>query len=212
MVILLLLIFFSYLIGSISGGILIGKLKNIDIRKSGSGNAGGTNAFRTQGLIFALPVVIIDVSKGYIPTQFFHSFSFIKSESLVPFEMFPLICGFAAVIGHCYPIFYNFKGGKGAGTILGMLLSVFPQALIPAICVWIITLILTGYVGLGTMLAGITIAVTANFFPLESMNLYMDELSLILMIFIIFTHRSNIQRMLNKNENQFEKIMLFKKK
>ncbi len=212
MVILLLIIFFSYLIGSISGGILIGKLKNIDIRKSGSGNAGGTNAFRTQGLIFALPVVIIDVSKGYIPTQFFHSFSFIKSQSLVPFEMFPLICGFAAVIGHCYPIFYNFKGGKGAGTILGMLLSVFPQALIPAICVWIITLILTGFVGLGTMLAGITIAVTANFFPSDSMNLYMDELSLILMIFIIFTHRSNIQRMLNKNENQFEKIMLFKKK
>ena len=76
----------------------------------------------------------------------------------------------------------------------------------------IITLILTGYVGLGTMLTGITIAVTANFFPSESMNLYMDELSLILMIFIIFTHRSNIQRMLNKNENQFEKIMLFKKK
>jgi len=212
MVIFSLLIFCSYLIGSISGGILIGKLKNIDIRKSGSGNAGGTNAFRTQGLIFALPVVIIDISKGYIPTQFFHSFSFIKSQSLIPIEMFPLICGFAAVIGHCYPIFYNFKGGKGAGTILGMLLSVFPQALIPAICVWIITLILTGFVGLGTMLAGITIAFTANFFPSESMNLYLDELSLILMIFIIFTHRSNIQRMINKNENRFEKIMIFKKK
>ena len=113
----------SYLLGSISGSMLMGNLKGIDIREIGSGNAGGTNAFRTQGLIFALPVVIIDVSKGYIPTQFFHSFSFIKSESLVPFEMFPLICGFAAVIGHCYPIFYNFKGGKGAGTLIGVLIG-----------------------------------------------------------------------------------------
>ena len=206
---IIIIILASYLLGSVSGSILVGKLKKVDIRAMGSGNAGGTNAFRTQGFFFALPVILIDIGKGYVATHYFSSITFLSSQNLLPSDLIPLLCGCAAVLGHCYPAFHSFKGGKGAGTAIGMLISVFPQTLIPAIGIWILTLILTGYVGLGTMLAGITVALTANFFPPENANLYLDEISLALMIFLIFTHRSNISRMLKGNENHFEKMMIF---
>ena len=206
---IVIIILASYLLGSVSGSILVGKLMKVDIRAIGSGNAGGTNAFRTQGFLFALPVILIDIGKGYVATHYFSSITFLSSQNLLSSDLIPLLCGCAAVLGHCYPAFHGFQGGKGAGTAIGMLISVFPQTLIPAIGIWILTLILTGYVGLGTMLAGITVAVTANFFPPENTNLYLNEISLALMLFLIFTHRSNISRMLNGNENRFEKIMIF---
>lgn len=204
-----LVILASYLLGSISGSILVGKLKKVDIRAMGSRNAGGTNAFRTQGFLFALPVILIDIGKGFVATQYLSNLTFLGNQNLLPSDLIPLLCGCAAVLGHCYPAFHGFQGGKGAGTAIGMLISVFPQILIPAIAVWIIILILTGYVGLGTILAGITVSVTANFFPPENSNLYLNEISLVLMLFLIFTHRSNISRMLKGNENRFEKIMIF---
>ncbi len=208
----LIIILASYLLGSVSGSILVGKFRNIDIRSMGSGNAGGTNAFRTQGFLFALPVIIVDIGKGFVATQYFSKISFLGIQDFIQPELLPLLCGCAAVLGHCYPVFHKFRGGKGAGTAIGMMISVFPQTLVPAIGVWILILILSGYVGLGTMLAGITVAITANFFPPENVNPYLDEISLALMVFLIFTHRSNIIRMLKGNENQFEKIMIFKRR
>ena len=95
---------------------LLGKIKKIDIRKMGSGNAGGTNAFRTQGIFFALPVVLIDIGIGYIAAHFFSSITLFGPNV---FDFSHLVYGSAAVIGHCYPVFHNFKGGKGAGTALG---------------------------------------------------------------------------------------------
>jgi len=205
MIPLIFLTLLAYLLGSISGSIVMGKLKKVDIRQMGSGNAGGTNAFRTQGLLFALPVVIIDIGKGFIATQYFSEITLFGPTTI---EFSNLIIGSASIIGHCYPIFHNFQGGKGAGTAMGVLISVFPNSILPAIIIWILSLIFTGFVGLSTILAGITVSITSF---LQLQNLPLQMMCLFLSMFIIFMHRSNIIRMIKGEENQFKKIMIFKK-
>jgi len=198
----------SYLIGSISGSMILGKLKGVDIRTMGSGNAGGTNAFRSIGPLFALGVVIIDILKGYISVIYISDLSFFIDNPLITFEYKQVICGIAAVLGHVYPLYYKFKGGKGAGTLIGIVGALFPEAVLSSLLSWIISLIFTGYVGLSTMLAGIVLTITVFFIPnISSIYFYF---SLVMSLFIIFTHRSNIMRMIEGNENRFEKIMLFK--
>ena len=111
---LLLKIALAYMLGSISGSMVVGSLRHVDIRKTGSGNAGGTNAFRTQGLKFALPVVLIDIGKGIIAAWLFPQFDMSVPGAPVSMEIQMLACGFAAVVGHCYPLWHGFRGGKGA--------------------------------------------------------------------------------------------------
>jgi glycerol-3-phosphate acyltransferase PlsY len=198
----------SYLIGSVSGSMVMGKIKHVDIRTMGSGNAGGTNAFRTMGAFFALGVIIIDIAKGFIPTKFVSNMQIIESTSVSP-DLLAILCGVVAVIGHVFPIYHGFKGGKGGGAGIGLVLAIHPMAMVVALTVWIINLILTGWVGLGTMLAAISIAIYGYLVPCE--NIYFLNTAIAIAIFIIYTHRSNIQRMLSGNENQFEKAMIFHK-
>ena len=202
-------IIISYLVGSISGSMILGYLKGIDIREMGSGNAGGTNAFRTVGAFFALGVITIDILKGVIAVLFVSNINFISFYSLnIPFELNQVCCAIAAVMGHVYPIYYNFKGGKGAGTLIGIIGVLFPQCIMYALLSWFVTLILTGFVGLGTMIAGITLTISAYLFNVSTIYFYF---SIAMSSFVIFTHRSNIRRMVKGTENQFEKIMLFKR-
>ena len=197
-------IIFSYLIGSTSGSMLMGKIRGVDIRTMGSGNAGGTNAFRTQGTIFALTVVVIDIAKGYIATYYI-------SGDFGHGSLLGILCGIAAVLGHVYPAYYNFKGGKGAGTLVGILIGLHPFALLISFTVWLFILVLTGYVGLSTMLAGISFPMVI-YADMGGLNSNMGSFSIIMALFLIFTHRSNIGRMLQGSENRFEKVMVFKKK
>jgi len=198
----------SYLVGSISGSMVLGKLKGVDIRTMGSGNAGGTNAFRSIGPLFALGVVLIDILKGYISVIFISELSFFISNPAISYEYKQVICGVAAVLGHVYPIYYKFKGGKGAGTLIGIVGALFPQAMLSSLLSWVISLVFTGYVGLSTMLAGIVLSITVFFIPnIPEIYFYF---SLLMALFIIFTHRSNIIRMIEGNENRFEKVMLLK--
>ena len=201
-------IILSYLIGSISGSMLLGSIKGIDIRKMGSGNAGGTNAFRTMGSLFALGVIVIDIFKGVIAVLLISQFRFIANYSFLSSDLVEISCAIAAVLGHVYPIYYNFKGGKGAGTLIGIVGVLFPQCIIYALLSWVITLIFTGYVGLGTIIAGIVLSISAYCFDVSNIHFYF---SVLMSIFIIFTHRSNIKRMFQGDENRFEKIMIFKK-
>ncbi len=206
MISFIIIIILSYLLGSISGSMLLGKIKNIDIRKMGSGNAGGTNAFRTQGIFFALPVVLIDIGKGFIATEYLNGITLFGSSYFL--ESANLFYGTAAIIGHCYPIFHNFKGGKGAGTALGVIISVFPNAIFPALIIWLLSLTFTGFVGLSTILAGLTVSLV-SFFQYPIIN-NIQIMSIFISIFIVFMHRSNIIRMIKGKENQFKKIMIFK--
>ena len=200
---------FSFLIGSLSGSLIIGKLRGVDIRELGSGNAGGTNAFRTQGFIFALGVVLIDVLKGFISAYFVSTLTYGEFTFLGNPELNILLCGLSAVVGHVYPIYHGFRGGKGAGAGMGMILALDPASLGVAISLWVICLILTGFVGFGTMIAVSSIPI--YLFSTGNNLEYFPGLSVLLALFIIFTHRSNIKRMMNGNENQFKKAMLFKR-
>ena len=174
----------------------------------GSGNAGGTNAFRTVGAVFALGVITVDILKGILAVIFISKLNFLGNYSFLNSNIVEICCAIAAVLGHVYPIYYNFKGGKGAGTLIGIIGVLFPECIIYALLAWFITLIFTGYVGLGTMIAGITLSASAYILGVSNIHFYF---SLLMSAFIVFTHRSNIRRMIKGNENRFEKIMIFKR-
>ena len=205
---LILIIILSYMTGSISGGIIVGKFRNIDIREKGSNNAGATNALRTMGIAFALIVLFIDVYKGYFAANYI---PYLLNENT---NQAKILASLGAILGHVYPLYFKFKGGKGVGTALGTLF-VFPELsiniVIGFVC-WLATLIFTGFVGLSSIIAGISVSVAylLNNNVLDDLALY----SILMSIFFIFTHRENIYRMAKGKENQFKKVMiinLFKK-
>jgi len=202
---LYLFIFISYLFGSISGSLFLGKFKNIDIRTMGSGNAGGTNALRSVGPIFALCTILIDIFKGYIPVVLFSSY--IEDNLALAQVLF----GIFAVLGHVFPLFYGFKGGKGAGTLIGVILAIFPYSVPYIFLVWIFILVFTGFVGLSTISAGLSLVIITYLQYPESLFSTFGYFTIGVSIFLFYTHRENIKRMIVGTENRFEKVMLFKK-
>ena len=202
----------SYLLGSLNGSLVIGRFYGVDIRASGSGNAGGTNALRTQGKWFALLVMVIDIGKGYVPAHFLPVLALpgVPVDPELSRTWLMLACAGASVVGHCYPVWFNFAGGKGAATTVGVLLAIAPGLLIPGVIVFATVLIFTGYVGLATM-SSITVLplylAATQFAQSRSMVLFLMALA----GFIIFTHRSNIQRMRQGRENRLESAMLLRR-
>ncbi|WP_297802586.1 glycerol-3-phosphate 1-O-acyltransferase PlsY [Arenimonas sp. GDDSR-1] len=192
------LIAIAYLIGSVSGSLCLGKLRGVDIRTLGSGNAGGTNALRTQGMVFALGVVLIDVGKGLLAVWLARHF-------LPGNEAIAAACVFAAVIGHIWPLWHGFRGGKGAATLVGGLILLWPQSLILLFAVWILCLLLTGYVGLSTILAAISLPVSAAVQGADAPLWLFAAASALL---LTYSHRSNLQRLRAGTENRFEKVRL----
>ena len=203
----------SYFIGSLMGAMIMGKLKGgVDIRTMGSGNAGGTNALRTQGAWFALGVVIIDIGKGVIGAGVVPGLELplIPQDPAISRTWLTLCCGLAAVFGHVWPVYHRFQGGKGAATFIGTLTIIAPTLIVGLLLVWATVVTLTGYVGLATMTAAtalpLWIAVTG--LDLEKQPLFI-YLALIAGC-IIYWHRSNLRRMRDGCENRNEKLMLFK--
>ena len=213
---LIILLFLSYVTGSIPASIIVGKVfKGIDIREHGSGNAGGTNVFRVLGWKPALIVVIFDVFKGWLPTAIY-AVQYFDHTPIHDQGVVQILCGFASVLGHTYTIFAGFKGGKGVGTLGGMLIALFPIALPLCLLVFALTLILTGYVSIGSMLASASLPVFLLLLPVVSPlsppSRSLLVFSLLVPWFIVFTHRSNIGRLRNGTENRFEKAMIFHRK
>jgi glycerol-3-phosphate acyltransferase PlsY len=190
-------ILLAYFLGSVSGSLLLGRLRQVDIRTMGSGNAGGTNALRTQGLPFALGVIIIDVGKGAVAAGWFPHLGQSGSLELVA------ACGFAAVFGHCYPIWHGFRGGKGAATAVGTLTVISPWLLVTMLSTWVLTLLISGYVGLATVLAGLSLTPAAAWLgEPKTLVIY----GLLLGLFMAYTHRSNFRKMLKGTENRSERF------
>ncbi|MEA1882192.1 MAG: glycerol-3-phosphate 1-O-acyltransferase PlsY [Candidatus Marinimicrobia bacterium] len=213
---LILLIIGSYIAGSFPTSIIVGRItKGIDIRDHGSGNAGGTNVFRVLGWKPALVVITFDVFKGWLPAAILAPALF-SSQPIPDLGVLQILCGFAAVLGHTYTIFAGFKGGKGVGTLGGVLLALFPTAFPFCLAVAVLTIILTGYVSLASILASsslpIFLVILPPFFGAEPAPLSLMVFSLLIPFFIIYTHRSNIQRLRSGEENRFEKAMIFRKK
>ena len=199
----------SYLVGSISGSMVLGRIRGLDIRTMGSGNAGGTNALRSVGALFALGVIFIDIGKGIFAVLIISKLVFIN-QLLIDKNTVSIICGVAAVLGHVYPLYYNFKGGKGAGTLIGIVASLFPICIPYVFISWLLVVIITGFVGLATMIGSIVLVITVYAFHTMGINSPLGYFSISMALFILFTHRSNIIRMINNQENRFEKIMIFR--
>ena len=190
----------AYLLGSLSGSLLLGKLRGIDIRTQGSGNAGGTNAFRTQGAKFALGVVIIDIGKGALAAWL--GLRFAGSTHVM---WLPYATAFAAALGHVWPIWHGFRGGKGAATVVGGIAVLWPMAIPLLLAVWVLTLIFTGYVGLSTILTGLTVAILALATQADAARL---AFAIAVALLLLFTHRANIARLRAGTESRFEKARL----
>ena len=198
----------AYLLGSVSGSLLLGRLKHVDIRSQGSGNAGGTNAFRTQGLVFALGVVMIDIGKGFLAAWWIPALGFGAAVAVLDPRLLIMLCGFAAVLGHVFPVWHGFRGGKGAATAVGALIVIEPWLLLPLVVTWLITLIITGYVSLSTVFAGFSLIPAA--WAMNDNVLMM--FSTVLALFLLFTHRGNMRKLRNGTETRFERIHIFSRK
>ncbi len=201
-------IILAYLLGSVSGSLLLGKLKDVDIRAHGSGNPGGTNALRTQGPAFALGVLLIDMGKGFLAVWWIPALVIGNAPAVVEADALMMVCGFAAVFGHCFPIWHGFRGGKGAATAVGALIVFEPWLLIPLLITWLLTLVLTGYVGLSTVFASLSLIPAAWWMSDQNLVVF----TLVMAAFLIFTHRGNIRKLRNGTEHRFERIYIFSRK
>ena len=208
MIALIIKIILSYLLGSVSGSLLLGMLKKVDIRAQGSGNAGGTNAFRTQGLVFAIGVVVIDVGKGFVAARWIPALELSGQAALLEPGLLVMACGFAAVIGHCFPLWHGFRGGKGAATAVGTLIVIEPWLLLPIVVTWLITLVLTGYVGLSTVFAGFSLVPAAWWLDDRPLMIF----TAVLALFLLFTHRSNMRKLRHGTEYRFERVHIFSRR
>lgn len=198
----LLVLIGSYMLGSIPSSVWVGRwFFGIDIREHGSGNAGATNTVRILGYKAGIPVLLFDIAKGWFPV--FLIGTILNWDVLLDKIIYlQIIAGLASVIGHVYPIYIGFRGGKGVGTLAGMALGLFPLAFLSSLLVFVLVIVFTKYVSLGSMLAAIT-------FPLFLVFVFNNRswpliiLGVLASLFIIYTHRSNINNLLKGTENKF---------
>ncbi len=212
----------SYLIGSLIGSLIVGRLRGgVDIRTLGSGNAGGTNALRTQGRSFALWVMVIDIGKGILATRvipelavpeldFYGNTGPFGAEDNGPWQWLTVTCGLAAIVGHVYPIWYGFRGGKGVATLIGVLFGVHPLLLLVVLVVWLVTVAVFGYVGLASIVSA---AVVPIFFAVTGVGMHPRAPLLLFGIavaaLVAYTHRANIARMRAGTEPRAKRLWLF---
>ena len=189
----------AYLLGSLSGSLLLGRLRGVDIRTLGSGNAGGTNALRTQGWKFALGTVLVDIGKGVLAV-------WLAGRFVGGVAWLPHAAAGAAVLGHVYPVFHGFRGGKGAGTLVGALLLLWPVSVAVLVGTWLLVLTATGYVGLSTVLAGVALVPLALLTDAPPERL---AFAIAAAAFLVFTHRSNLARLRAGTESRFERARLW---
>lgn len=192
----------AYGLGSIATAVWAGKIfHNLDIREHGSGNAGATNTIRVLGWSTGLPVLIIDIGKGWLAASLpiMLRLSDIGSPELVNLQ---ILTGSIAIVGHIFPVFAGFKGGKGVATTFGVLLSLNPFVTISCFVVFLVVLLITGYVSVSSMSAGLSFPVFLLFL-FETPSLIFKIFAILIGIAIILTHKKNITRLLKGEENKF---------
>jgi glycerol-3-phosphate acyltransferase PlsY len=190
----------AYLLGSIPTAVWVGKyFYNIDVREHGSGNAGATNVFRVLGKKAGIPVLIIDVLKGLF-AALLASYATLENN---PSELinFQLCLGAVALIGHIFPVFASFRGGKGIATLLGIIIAIVPSAAMLAILVFIIVLISSRIVSLSSMIAAIAFPIIIIFIQ-KTNEMSLITFSLLISIIVIITHRKNIVRIMKNEESR----------
>jgi len=196
----------AYLLGGVLGSLVVGHFRGVDIRKVGSGNPGGTNALRTQGKLFALLVMIIDVGKGILAAAVLPSLAlpFVGIDPGVDRSAVLYAVAFGAIIGHVFPVWFRFRGGKGGATAAGLVLYLAPMAGLVMLGAWLVIVLLTGFVGLATVGAALVAVAFIAFTALpEQVGLFLFACATAALV--VFAHRGNIQRMLNGTESRFSR-------
>jgi glycerol-3-phosphate acyltransferase PlsY len=202
----------AYALGTVMGGYLVGRLRDVDLRTQGSGNVGATNALRTQGRWFGLAVLAIDVGKGVLAATALPALPWPLPGALAAGrEALPYACGAAAALGHVYPAWFGFRGGKGAATLVGIFAALLTAALPWMLLAFALVLVLTGYVGLGTVTAALTALLWVTCFSPEGVFSAAGMFTVVMALLVVFTHRANLARVWHGRENRFEKAMVFRR-
>jgi glycerol-3-phosphate acyltransferase PlsY len=200
----------AYLFGSIPTAVWFGQaFYGVDVREYGSGNAGATNTFRVLGKKAGIIVMFVDIFKGWTATNLPHLLdsSIVGTTDSISFVNFQLALGVIAVLGHLFPIFAGFRGGKGVATLFGMVIAIQPMAALCCVTVFLVCLIISNYVSLSSISAGFTFPISLALIiktTVPSVMLY----AIAICILILITHQKNIERLLKGKES---KIYLFKK-
>ncbi|HYK25568.1 MAG TPA: glycerol-3-phosphate 1-O-acyltransferase PlsY [Steroidobacteraceae bacterium] len=192
---------FSYLLGSLLGSLVLGWLTGrADIRALGSGNPGSTNALRSHGKLFALGVALVDVGKGWLATRIVPAVALPLSPAAGAVHSWvPAACGMAVMLGHVYPVWFGFRGGKGVATFFGAVLGLAPRLVLAPLAVWAGVLLTTGYVGLASMVAAASLPLCIAAIGLGWHRPFLG-FALLATVLILITHRANIARMLEGSE------------
>jgi len=194
-----LLIPLSYLLGAVPFGLLLGLWAGKDVRREGSGNIGATNVLRTCGAGWGIAALVLDLLKGLVPA--------LLAGWLAPAgPIWPVLAGLAAVLGHCYPIYLRFAGGKGVATTAGVLLAIMPLPLLVALGVFVLVVALTRYVSLGSMTAAAALLIARLLLaeaPWSRAELPATLFAAAALILVLARHRDNIRRLLAGTESRF---------
>jgi len=194
----------AYLLGAVPFGLLIGKLKGIDIRRHGSGNIGATNVLRVLGKPLGVVTFSLDALKGFVPAFFFPAMaSWWGAPGLDP-AVLSVSCGAAAILGHNFPVFLGFKGGKGVATSAGVLIGIAPQAALAGVLAWALVFFVFRYVSLASIIAAIAVVV-AGWLLYRDGHPALPGVLTILCALAIYRHKENIKRLLAGTESRFGK-------
>ncbi len=185
----------AYLFGALPFGLLVAKSRGIDIRQQGSGNIGATNVFRCVGKGWGIFTFILDAFKGFVP-----AFVFPRLATLDP--EYGVLFGFAAIIGHSFPVYLKFKGGKGVATSAGMLLGVAPLAVLVGFICWVVCMVASRYVSLSSIIAAVAVAISVW---VQDKGMAVNIALTVLAVLVVWLHRANIKRLLNGTESRFGK-------
>jgi acyl phosphate:glycerol-3-phosphate acyltransferase len=195
------ILIFAYLLGSVPNAVWIGRVFfNTDVREHGSKNAGSTNTIRVLGYKAGLPVLLLDILKGFLAVKLIY-FTFYYIPATGEYINFQLLLGLAVIIGHIFPVFANFRGGKGVATLIGVIMAIDPISTLICIGVFMVTLILTKYVSLSSMIAGLSFPILVIVvFNTTTSSLVI--FSLIVFVLLLFTHQKNIERLVRREESK----------
>lgn len=195
----------AYLLGGVMGGDVMRRLAGgSDLRASGSGNVGATNALRTRGAKFALGVLAIDIGKGVLAALALPGLPWPLPGAAADPAMLPYLCGVGAALGHCYPVFQKFKGGKGVATLAGVFVALLPAAAPWLIAAFALVVMLTGYVSLASISAGVVALFYVACFGPGALGVQ-GLFTAAMLALILFKHRQNIVRLFQGRESRFEK-------
>lgn len=198
----------AYLLGSIPSAVWIGKrFHNIDVREHGSGNAGTTNTIRVLGWVSGIPVLLIDISKGWLAAILPVFFHLAEPGSALLTDL-QLITGITAIVGHIFPVFAGFRGGKGVATVFGVFLALQSLLTLCSMGVFLVVLIFTGIVSVSSMIAGISFPILLFLF-FDTPSILFKIFAIIVGVALLVTHRENIRRILRGEET---KLLKFSKK